>query len=79
MNKIGKRNFTNEQLQENLDALMTALAKKKPESVKGKYFNKAQIKTSMGPTLKLNIQPYQQMISNQQWELVCVFCELIAV
>jgi len=29
--------------------------------VKGKYFAKAQVKTSMGPPLKLDIAPYQQL------------------
>ena len=65
MNKIGKKNFNNEQLNENLDALMKAIALKKPESVKGKYFLKAQVKTSMGPPLKLNIDNYQQMTVSQ--------------
>ena len=41
MNKIGLRSFENDSLAENLNAIMTALADKKPESVKGKYFNKA--------------------------------------
>ena len=41
MNKIGKRSFEDDKLAENLDALMTALARKKPESIKGKYFAKA--------------------------------------
>ncbi len=63
MNKIGKRAFENNSLAENLDALMSALAKKKPESIKGKYFNKAQVKTSMGPPLKLNIAPYQPVMT----------------
>lgn len=36
MVKIGLREFENEQLQSNLDALATALAQKRPESVKGK-------------------------------------------
>ena len=46
MNKIGNKSFTDEDLQKNLDALMTAIARKKPDSVKGKYFNKASIKTT---------------------------------
>jgi len=61
MNRIGHRVFENESLAQNLNAMMEAIALKKPESVKGKYFAKAQVKTSMGPPLKLNISPYQQM------------------
>ena len=58
MNKIGNRTFEVDALKENLNALMQALARKKPESVKGKFFLKAQVKTSMGPPLKLDISPY---------------------
>lgn len=58
MNKIGNRSFELDALKQNLDALMLAIAKKKPESVKGRYFAKAQVKTSMGPPLKLDITPY---------------------
>ena len=59
--------------------MMTALARKKPDSVKGKYFNKAQIKTSMGPTLKLNILPYQQMVANQQWRALVLKIMIVAL
>ena len=58
MNKIGRRAFEADSLLDNLNAYMTAIAKKKPESVKGKYFAKAHIKTSMGPPLRLNMAPY---------------------
>lgn len=58
MSKLGKREFTDEQLQDNLDALLKAIAQKRPESVKGRYMQRALLKTSMGPTLKLDIQPY---------------------
>lgn len=61
MNKIGKRTFNDEELRVNLDALMTAIAKKRPDSLKGKLFGKAMIKTSMGPPLRLDIEKYQEM------------------
>lgn len=41
MNKIGHRTFEDDALVDNLNAIMEAIAQKKPESVKGKYFNKA--------------------------------------
>lgn len=65
MNKIGNRTFEVDALKDNLNALMKALVMKKPESVKGKFFLKAQVKTSMGPPLKLDISPYQAMIQAQ--------------
>jgi len=58
MNKIGKRSFNDEELRTNLDALMSAIAKKRPESIKGKLFGKAMVKTSMGPPLRLDIEKY---------------------
>ena len=58
MNKIGKKTFDDEALAQNLDAIMNAIIKKKPESVKGKYFNRVQVKTSMSPPLKLDVVPY---------------------
>lgn len=62
MNKIGLRAFDNEKLLENLNALMDAIARKKPESLKGKYFKKIQLKTSMGPPVLLKVAPFQAMI-----------------
>lgn len=53
MNKIGKRDFKDEDLQSNLDAIMSAISKKRPDTIKGKYFNSVKIKTSMGPPLNL--------------------------
>ena len=66
MSSIGKKSFDSAALLDNLDALMKAIAAKKPESVKGRYFLKGQVKTSMSPPLKLDISPYQALIQNQQ-------------
>ena len=61
MNKIGLRNFDAQALQNNLDALIMALIEKKPESIKGRYFQRIQIKTTMGPSLKLSLDHYNQL------------------
>ena len=58
MSKIGNKSFSDEDLQRNLNALLTAIAQKRPESVKGNYFAKASVKTTMGPLVKLDITPY---------------------
>ena len=58
MSKIGLRKFTEEELAANFDALMMALVNKKPEVVKGRYFLKGMIKTSMGPPLKVDLTKY---------------------
>lgn len=59
MGKFGKRDFVDENLATNLDALLKAIARKRPETVKGKYMQNAMIKTTMGPTLKLDLSLYQ--------------------
>ena len=64
MSKIGLREFKPEQLESNLDALMEALAERKPETIKGRYFLKGMIKTSMGPPLKLDIQKYANLVKS---------------
>ena len=62
MNKIGLRTFEQQALHQNFDALMMALIAKKPETVKGRYFLKAVVKTSMGPPLRLNLEHYHQVV-----------------
>lgn len=41
MGKIGLRSFENQALLDNLNAMMSAIARKKPDSIKGKYFYSA--------------------------------------
>lgn len=45
---IGKVDFTAEQLQQNLEALIVALKKAKPSQAKGVYLKKVAISTTMG-------------------------------
>ncbi|WP_108649130.1 50S ribosomal protein L1 [Dongshaea marina] len=45
---IGKADFNNEQLKENLEALVVALKKAKPSSAKGQFIRKVSISTTMG-------------------------------
>ena len=52
---FGKSNFTNEQLRENLIALYTSIEQNRPSGVKGKYFKSLFICTSMGPSIKLDL------------------------
>lgn len=51
---IGKASFTEEQLGENLQALLDALNKAKPSSLKGAYMKSAVLTSTMGPGVKLN-------------------------
>ena len=51
---VGKVSFTEEQLAENFKALMDAIVKAKPSSLKGQYLKSVSMSTTMGPGVKLN-------------------------
>jgi large subunit ribosomal protein L1 len=51
---IGKVAFDDKSLQENLEALMSALKKAKPSSSKGTYFKKVSLSTTMGPGITID-------------------------
>ena len=52
---FGKSNFTDIQLLENLQALYKSIEQNRPSGVKGKYFKSLFICTSMGPSIKLEL------------------------
>lgn len=52
---FGKVQFTPEQLMANLTALMEAIARAKPSSVKGIYIKKITMAPSMGPGIRLEV------------------------
>jgi ribosomal protein L1 len=56
--KIGLREFENEKILSNLDAVARALVYKRPESVKGKYFLKGYLKSTMGSPVRLDLSQY---------------------
>jgi ribosomal protein L1 len=64
MVKIGLREFQDDQLMTNFDAFARALAKKKPESIKGKYFVRGYIKTTMGRPIKIDLSEYQRLVQD---------------
>ncbi len=51
---IGKLSFTPEQLTDNAKALVDALIRLKPASVKGTYLQKVAISSTMGPGIKID-------------------------
>ncbi|MDQ1318125.1 MAG: ribosomal protein [Candidatus Poribacteria bacterium] len=53
---VGKASFTNEQLKENILAMIDAIMKVKPSAAKGRYLRSASISCTMGPGIKLDTQ-----------------------
>ena len=51
---IGKASFTEEQLLQNFDALMAAIIKAKPSTLKGQYLRSVTLTSTMGPGVKVN-------------------------
>lgn len=54
---IGKASFEPEQLRENLSALLDAVVRAKPTGAKGQYIRSITLAPSMGPGVKLDVQP----------------------
>ena len=55
---FGKSNFTDVQLRENLEALYRSIEQNRPSGVKGKYFKSLFICTTMGPSIKLDLNTF---------------------
>ena len=52
---VGKASFTEEQLSDNFRALMDAINKAKPSSLKGQYLKSITLAPTMGPGVKINV------------------------
>jgi large subunit ribosomal protein L1 len=54
---IGKASFTEDRLKENLSALVDAVVRAKPPAAKGQYVRTVTLAPTMGPGVKLEVQP----------------------
>lgn len=52
---IGKASFTEAQLLDNFNAILDAILKARPASLKGQYLKSATLASTMGPGVKLNV------------------------
>ena len=52
---IGKASFTEEQLADNFQSLISAIIKAKPSSLKGQYLKSCVVAPTMGPGVKINV------------------------
>ena len=55
---VGKVSFTEEQLAENFKAIMDAIVKAKPSSIKGAYLKSITLTSTMGPGVKVDTAKY---------------------
>jgi len=55
---VGKVSFTEEQLQQNFDALMEAIVKAKPSALKGQYLKSVTLATTMGPGVRVSVAKF---------------------
>lgn len=61
---IGKASFEIEPLRENLTALIDAIVRAKPQAAKGQYVRSITLAATMGPGVKLDIQPTLALVSS---------------
>jgi large subunit ribosomal protein L1 len=54
---VGKVSLNEEQLLENVATLVEAIVKSRPPGAKGQYIKSATLTTTMGPGIKLDLQP----------------------
>ena len=55
---IGKASFSEEQLQENFNALLDAIVKAKPSTLKGQYLKSITLATTMGPGVRVSVAKF---------------------
>lgn len=55
---VGKVSFSEEQLVQNVEALLDAITKAKPSAAKGQYYRSVSISSTMGPGVKVSTVKY---------------------
>lgn len=57
---VGKISFTEEQLTENINSIMSVIIKSKPSTVKGNYIKNISISATMGPGIKVDSNSFDK-------------------
>ena len=63
---IGKVSFEEDQLTDNMATLLDAVVKARPTGAKGQYIRSITLATSMGPGIKVDLQPALALASEMQ-------------
>ena len=58
---FGKANFSEPELLENLVSLYKSIEQNRPSGIKGKYFKSIYICSSMGPSIKIDLDAFEQI------------------
>jgi len=61
---IGKASFSEDQLRENLSAFVDAIVRAKPSAAKGQYIRSITLAPTMGPGVKMDIQPTLALVGS---------------
>ena len=56
---IGKRSFSNEQLEENAQAALEAVVNSRPDGFKGRFIKTLHLSSTMSPSIQLDSSQYQ--------------------
>lgn len=57
---VGKLSFAAEKLRENIESLLEAIRRAKPPGAKGQYIRSANLSSTMGPGLKIDVKPVER-------------------
>ena len=60
-NMVGKVSFSEKDLEENIETIVSAIAKAKPTTAKGVYMQSMHLSSTMGPGLKIDLQSLSQV------------------
>ena len=55
---IGNASFTEEQLQQNFNALMEAIVKARPSALKGQFLRSITLSSTIGPGVKVSVAKF---------------------
>jgi large subunit ribosomal protein L1 len=62
---VGKVSFSEEQILQNLSALVDAVVRAKPSGAKGQYIRTVNLASTMGPGIGLDLQPTLALASTE--------------